>query len=142
VPKHVNIQGSPKILIVEDEKVAIKNLELVMKKEGYEVVGTESGQNALKLLDEYQFDVVLTDSRMEKVDGMQILKKCRELYPDTEVVIITGYATFESAVDTMKHGAFCCVAKPFKLEEVRKVVKEAVERVRLKTDKKQSVTNL
>jgi two-component system response regulator HydG len=142
VPKHVKIQGSPKILIVEDEKVALKNLEHVMKKEGYEVTGTESGPIALRLLEEQQFDVVLTDLRMEKVDGMQILKKCRELYPDTEVVIITGYATFESAVDTMKHGAFYCVAKPFKLEEVRKVVKEAVERVRLKTDKKQSVTNL
>ncbi|MFH1702346.1 MAG: sigma-54 dependent transcriptional regulator [Nitrospirota bacterium] len=128
------MQGIAKILIVDDEKVALKNLEHVMRKEGYEVTGTESGPIALRLLEEQQFDVVLTDLRMEKVDGMQILKKCRELYPDTEVVIITGYATLESAVDTMKHGAFYYVAKPFKLEEVRKVVKEAVEKVRLKKE--------
>jgi len=128
------MQGTAKILIVDDEKVALKNLEHVMRKEGYEVTGTESGPIALRLLEEQQFDVVLTDLRMEKVDGMQILKKCRELYPDTEVVIITGYATLESAVDTMKHGAFYYVAKPFKLEEVRKVVKEAAEKVRLKRE--------
>jgi DNA-binding NtrC family response regulator len=128
------MQGTAKILIVDDEKVTMKNLEHVMKKEGYEVVGTESGQNALKLLDEYQFDVVLTDLRMEKVDGIQILKRCRELYPDTEVVIITGYATLESAIHTMKQGAFYYIAKPFKLDEVRKVVKEAVEKVKLKKE--------
>ena len=129
--------GSGKILIVDDEKIALKNLEHVMKKEGYDVAGTQSGQNALKLLEEQQFDVVLTDLKMEKVDGMQILGRCRELYPDTEVVMITGYATLESAVETMKHGAFYYIAKPFKLDEVRKVVKEAVEKVRLKMENRQ-----
>lgn len=124
----------PKILVVDDEKVALKNLEHIMQKEGYEVVGTQSGQNALKLLREQSFDLVLTDLRMEKVDGIQILQKCRELYPDTEVIMITGFATLESAVETMKHGAFYYIAKPFKLEEVRKVVKEALEKVRLKRE--------
>lgn len=128
------MEGTAKILIVDDEKIALKNLEHVMRKEGYDVLGTESGLTALRLIEEHQFDVVLTDLRMEKVDGMQILKKCRELYPDTEVIIITGYATLESAVETMKHGAFYYVAKPFKLEEVRKVVKEAVEKIRLKRE--------
>ncbi|PIS37574.1 MAG: Fis family transcriptional regulator [Nitrospirae bacterium CG08_land_8_20_14_0_20_52_24] len=124
----------PKILVVDDEKVALKNLEHIMKKEGYEVVGTQSGQNALKLLREQSFDLVLTDLRMEKVDGIQILQKCRELCPDTEVIMITGFATLESAVETMKHGAFYYIAKPFKLDEVRKVVKEALEKVRLKKE--------
>ncbi|MEK6673269.1 MAG: sigma-54 dependent transcriptional regulator [Nitrospirota bacterium] len=126
-----------KILIVDDEKIALKNLEHVMKKEGYEVVGTQSGPNALKLLEEQQFDLVLTDLRMEKVDGMQILKKCNELYPDTEVIMITGYATLESAVNAMKQGAFYYIAKPFKLDEVRRVVKEALEKVRLKVENRQ-----
>ncbi|MGQ9570035.1 MAG: sigma-54-dependent transcriptional regulator [Thermodesulfovibrionales bacterium] len=128
------MEGTAKILIVDDEKIALKNLEHVMRKEGYDVLGTESGPTALRLIEEHQFDVVLTDLRMEKVDGMQILKKCRELYHDTEVIIITGYATLESAVETMKHGAFYYVAKPFNLEEVRKVVKEAVEKIRLKRE--------
>ncbi|MEK6744032.1 MAG: sigma-54 dependent transcriptional regulator [Nitrospirota bacterium] len=121
-----------KILIVDDERVALKNLEYIMKKEGYEVVGTQSGSNAIRYLDEQQFDVVLTDMRMEKVDGMQVLKKCRERQPDTEVIMITGYATLEAAVETMKHGAFSYIAKPFKLDEVRKAVSEAVSRVEMK----------
>jgi DNA-binding NtrC family response regulator len=126
-----------KILIVDDEKVALKNLEHVMKKEGYQVVSTQSGPNALKHLEQEAFDVVLTDLRMEKVDGMQILAKCRELWPDTEVVLITGFATLESAVEAMKQGAFYYVAKPFRLDEVRKVVREAMEKVRLKRENQQ-----
>ncbi len=126
-----------RLLIVDDEKIALKNLEHVMKKEGYDVTGTQSGSNALKLLEEQQFDLVLTDLRMEKVDGMQILKKCNELYPDTEVIMITGYATLESAVNAMKQGAFYYIAKPFKLDEVRRVVKEALEKVRLKVENRQ-----
>jgi len=131
------VQGNVKILVVDDEKIALKNLEHVLRKEGYAVVGTESGLNALKLLTERPFDVVLTDLRMEKVDGLQILKKCRELYPDTAVIMITGYATLESAVDAMKAGAFHYIAKPFKLDVVRNVVKEAIEKVRLKKENKQ-----
>jgi DNA-binding NtrC family response regulator len=126
-----------KILIVDDEKIALKNLEHIMKKEGYTVFATQSGQNAIKLLEEQSFDVVLTDLRMEKVDGMQILKRCHELYPDTEVIMITGFATLETAVETMKHGAFYYISKPFKLDEVRKVVREAVEKVRLKHENQQ-----
>jgi len=131
------MQGMAKLLIIDDERIALRNLEHVMKKEGYEVTGTQSGPNALKLLEEQRFDVVLTDLRMEKVDGMQILKKTRELYPDTEVIMITGYATLDSAVESMKHGAFYYIAKPFRLEEVRKVVQEAAHKVRLKTENRQ-----
>ena len=123
-----------RLLIVDDERVAVKNLEHVMQKEGYEVVTTQSGANALAHLDKQHFDVVLTDLRMEKVDGMQILDKCRASHPDTEVVLITGFATLESAVDAMKHGAFYYIAKPFRLDEVRKVVAEAIEKIRLRSE--------
>ncbi|MBV5344980.1 MAG: response regulator, partial [Rhodoferax sp.] len=88
------------MLIVDDEKIALKNLEHVLKKEGYEVTATQSGANALALLEKQAFDVVLTDLRMEKVDGMQVLKKCRDTWPDSEVIMITGFATLESAVET------------------------------------------
>jgi DNA-binding NtrC family response regulator len=131
------MQTGSRILIVDDEKIALKNLEHVMKKEGYEVTATQSGPNALKFLEERDFDVVLTDLKMEKVDGMQILKRCHELSPDTEVIMITGFATVDSAVEAMKHGAFYYIAKPFKLDEVRKVVKEAAEKVRLKSENRQ-----
>lgn len=123
-----------RILIVDDEKIALKNLEHLMRKEGYDVVGTQSGQNALKLLAEQEFDIVLTDLRMEKVDGMHVLKRCRDLHPQTAVILITGYATLESAVQAMKQGAFNYVAKPFKIDEVRSVVKEAVAMVTLRRE--------
>ena len=122
------------LLIVDDEKVALRNLEHVMKKEGYEVTATQSGANALALLGKQAFDVVLTDLRMEKTDGMQILEKCRATCPDTEVILITGYATLESAVDAMKHGAFYYIAKPFRLDEVRKVVAEALAKTQLRRE--------
>jgi two-component system response regulator HydG len=126
-----------RILIVDDERIALKNLEHVMKKEEYDVVSTQSGQNALKLLEEQRFDVILTDLKMEKVDGMQVFNKSKELYPDSEVIIITGFASLDSAVQGMKHGAFYYIAKPFKLDEVRQVVKEAVEKIRLKNENRQ-----
>ena len=121
--------GTGRLLIVEDEKVALRNLEHVMEKEGYTVTATTSGPNALKLLDGQEFDVVLTDLKMEKVDGLEVLGRCKELYPDTEVIMITAYATIPSAVETMKKGAYDYIAKPFKLDEVRKVVEEAALKV-------------
>jgi DNA-binding NtrC family response regulator len=122
----------PRILVVDDEKVALNNLVYILKKEDYEVTGTQSGPRALSLLEEQEFDLVLTDLKMEKVDGMQILKRSKELQPDTEVVMITGYATVDSAISAMKAGAYHYVAKPFKLDEVRKVAHEALEKKRLK----------
>lgn len=126
-----------KLLIVDDEQVAISNLTHVMKKEGYSVVATQKGQNALKLIEDEWFDVVLTDLKMQKVDGMQILKRCKNLSPDTEVIMITGYATVQSAIEAMKKGAYDYITKPFKLDEVRKIVSEAVEKVRLKKENAQ-----
>ncbi len=131
------MNSSIRILIVDDERIALKNLEHIMKKEEYDVIGTQSGQNALKLLEEHHFDIILTDLKMEKVDGMQVLKRSKELHPDAEVIIITGFATLDSAVKGMKHGAFYYIAKPFKLDEVRKVVREAVEKVRLKNENRE-----
>ncbi|PMP72150.1 MAG: Fis family transcriptional regulator [Thermodesulfovibrio aggregans] len=126
-----------KILVVDDEKITLKNLEHILKKEGYEVTATQSGVEALKLIEKQPFDIILTDIKMEKVDGFEILRKCKTLYPDTEVIMITGYATVENAVEAMKEGAFYYISKPFKLEIIRKIVKEASEKVNLKKEVKQ-----
>ncbi|HEX8961789.1 MAG TPA: sigma-54 dependent transcriptional regulator [Rhodocyclaceae bacterium] len=123
-----------RLLIVDDEEIALKNLQHVMTREGYAVTATKSGARAMALLESQDFDVVLTDLRMEKVDGMDILKRCRERHPDAEVILITGYATAESAVKAMKHGAFYYIAKPFRLDEVRKVVAEASAKVALRRE--------
>ncbi len=126
-----------KILIVEDERPALRNLEHVMKKEGYEVQGTLSGSKALRLLDEMEFDLVLTDLRMNKVDGIEVLERSKRLYPDSEVVMITAYATIPTAVEAMKKGAYDYIAKPFKLDNVRKVARAAMEKVKLKKENAQ-----
>jgi DNA-binding NtrC family response regulator len=123
-----------RVLLVDDEKIALKNLEHILKKEGYHVKTTSSSQKSLRLLSKEEFDIVLTDLKMEKIDGMQILKRCKENSPDTEVIMITGYATIESAIEAMKYGAYHYLTKPFKLDEVRKVVREAAEKILLKRE--------
>ncbi|MDA8433766.1 MAG: sigma-54 dependent transcriptional regulator [Nitrospiraceae bacterium] len=123
-----------RLLIVDDEQIALRNIEHVMAREGYEVQATQSGPAALKMLEARRYDIVLTDLKMEKVDGLQILKKCRSLYPDAEVVVITGYATVQSAIQAIKKGAYDYITKPFKLDEVRRVVREAAVKVGLKQE--------
>lgn len=124
-------QTKAKILIVEDEDVARRNLEHILTKEGYDVVSASNGREAIEHLRSKDFDLVITDLKMEKVDGMQVLEKSRQLQPYTEVVMITGYATVDSAVEAMKEGAYYYIAKPYKIEEVRKVSREALLKRRL-----------
>ena len=119
-------QNTRTILLVEDEDLARKNLERILNKEGYSVVATGSGSKALDLLRDEEFDLVLTDLKMKNVDGMEILKASKSRAPQTEVIMITGYATVDSAVEAMKEGAYHYLAKPYKLEEVRKTVREAL----------------
>jgi DNA-binding NtrC family response regulator len=125
---------SGRLLVVDDERIALANLKHVLGKAGYEVTATSSGARALEMLDEQPFDAVLTDLRMEQVDGMQVLRHCRERGVDAEVIVITGFATPESAVEAMREGAFYYIVKPFRLDEVRKVVAEAVEKSRLRRE--------
>ncbi|MCL4473999.1 MAG: sigma-54 dependent transcriptional regulator [Actinobacteria bacterium] len=131
------MENAGRMLIVEDEKTALKNLEHVMKKEGYRVTGTMSGPNALQLLEKNEYDIVLTDLKMEKVDGVEVLEKSKSLYPDSEVIMITAYASIPSAVETMKKGAYDYIAKPFNLDDVRKAVRAALERVALRKENTQ-----
>lgn len=126
-----------KILIVDDEEITLENLEHVLKKEGYEVVAVSTGVQALKHLESSEFDLVLTDLKMKKVDGMEILDKVKNRHPDTEVIMITGYATVSSAIEAMKKGAFHYVAKPFKLDEIRVVVKQATEKKQLRDENRE-----
>lgn len=125
------------ILIVDDEATAVNNLAHVCRKEGHEVTTRTTGMGAIEALENSRFDVVLTDLKMEKVDGMAVLNRARELDPETAVVLITGYATLDSAVEAMKAGAFHYIAKPFRLDEVREVVRNALELVNLKRENRQ-----
>ncbi|MBW2669418.1 MAG: sigma-54-dependent Fis family transcriptional regulator [Deltaproteobacteria bacterium] len=122
------------ILIVEDEDIAQKNLEHILIKTGYDVVSVNNGSKAVDLLHSKNFDLVITDLKMEKVDGMQVLHKTKELQPYTEVIMITGYATIETSVQAMHDGAYYYVAKPYKIGEVRQITKEALLKRRLRLE--------
>lgn len=116
------------ILVVDDERIARENLEYVLKKDGYRVVASENGAGALRRLEENEFDLVMTDLRMHPVDGEEVLRRTKERYPHTEVIVITGYATVDSAVLAMKNGAYSYLSKPYKVEEVRALVRKALEK--------------
>jgi len=115
-----------KVLVVDDEEIARKNLHYILKKEGYTVVIAASGEEALDKMKTSNFDVVLTDIRMENISGFDVLEKTKSKYPETEVVIVTAYASTDSAMESLKKGAFGYIAKPFKIDEIRVTVKQAI----------------
>ncbi len=128
-----------RVLVVDDEEIARKNLTHVLTRENYEVVATADGETALRELEQSEFDVVLTDLRMGRIDGMDLLDRVKIKHADTKVVIVTGYATVPSAIEAMRKGAFHYLAKPYKLDEVRETVKRALEERNLKPSTKGSV---
>jgi DNA-binding NtrC family response regulator len=131
-----------RILIVDDEVTAAENLAYLCRKQGYEVTMRTSGVGAIEALGKQQYDVVLTDLKMEKVDGMAVLRRAIEVDPHVAVILITGFATLDSAVEAMKAGAFHYIAKPFRLDEVREVVRKAHEFVILKRENQKLKTQL
>ncbi|HEY5124724.1 MAG TPA: response regulator, partial [Ignavibacteria bacterium] len=119
------------ILIVDDELVICQSCEKIFLRAGHDVIYTTSGKQALKILEEQSFDVVFTDLKMIDVGGMEVLQTIRQKYPDTIVVVITGFATISSAVETMKYGAFDYLPKPFTPGEILAVLKRALDKRKL-----------
>lgn len=117
-----------RVLVVDDEEIARKNLDHILQKEGYIVVMAASGAEALEKMETSNFDVVLTDIRMENISGIEVLEKTKSKYPETEVVMVTAYASSDSAMETLRKGAFQYIAKPFKINEIRVTVKQAIEK--------------
>jgi DNA-binding NtrC family response regulator len=117
-----------KILIVDDEPIARDNLAHILKKDGYVPLLAENGEQALDILRQEEVDLVLTDLRMKGLDGMAVLSEAKNLWPSTEVVVITGYASVDTAVAAMRQGAYHYVSKPFKIEELRAIVEKALEK--------------
>ncbi len=117
-----------RILIVDDEEIARKNLEHILSKENYQVDTAINGLDALEKMAANMFDVVITDLKMEKLDGIALLEEIKSHYPGTMVIMITGHASVDSAVETIRKGAFHYITKPFKLDDVRKTVSEAVRK--------------
>jgi len=118
------------ILVVDDEEIARTNLEYILRKEGHQVATAANGLEALEKVKAQEFDVVLTDLKMEKMDGIQLLESVKQVAPHTEIVMVTGYATVSSAVDALKKGAAHYLSKPIKLDELRATVREIIDKKR------------
>jgi DNA-binding NtrC family response regulator len=115
------------VLVVDDEPIVGKRLKPALEKSGYSVKVCETGADALKRINEEKFDIVVTDVRMDEIDGMEILSRVTEKSPETRVIIITGYATIELAREAIAKGAFDFIAKPFKPNELREIIQKAAE---------------
>lgn len=120
--------SSPRILVVDDEMIVCESCKRILEEEGYEVETALSGKEAFDQMKAAPFDIVITDLKMPGIDGMEVLKTIRKEYPDTFVIMITGFSTVETAVEAMKLGAFDYIPKPFTPDEVTIVVKRAVEK--------------
>ena len=115
------------ILVVDDQKSMRELLQLLLEKERYEVTLAASGEEALKILENTSFDLVITDIRMQDVDGIDVLKKAKAVSPDTVVIMISAFATAETAVEAMKEGAYDYIPKPFKNSDFKKLVRDALD---------------
>lgn len=117
-----------RILCVDDEAIVLDSFRKILVLDGYSVDTVQTGQEALGLLQSHDYDFVFTDLRMPAMDGVEVVKAVKHTRPDIDVVIITGYATVETAVECMKFGAMDYVQKPFTEDELRAFVKKAVIR--------------
>jgi two-component system response regulator PilR (NtrC family) len=115
------------ILVVDDESSMREFLEIMLNKEGYQVATAAGGGEAIDLLKKSDFDLVITDIRMKEIDGLEVLKKCKELHPNTIVILISAYASTSTAVEAMKWGAYDYLPKPFKVSEIKDVIRDALE---------------
>jgi len=125
------------ILLVDDDEIACQLLAEVLTDEGYKVDTVRSGQEAVKKTETTFYDLVITDLMMPEIDGLEILKACKQVSPDTLVIMITAFGSLESAIEAMKSGAFDYVSKPFSEDEIKIVVGRAVMQKRLQKENEQ-----
>ena len=123
-----------RILVVDDEDSIREFLEIMLKKENYEVTTAEDGLRAKEILTKKSFDMVISDLQMPNMTGIELLKHVKESYPDIVFMLITAFGTTESAVDAMKMGAYDYVTKPFKIDEVRLNIANALRSKSLETE--------
>lgn len=118
----LRIMRKCRVLVVDDEEMARDNMEHVIGKEGHEVRTAANGPAALAFLENEEFDLVITDLKMEKMDGIELLEAVKQSSATTDIILVTGYATVDSAVDALTKGAAYYLTKPYKLEELRLAV--------------------
>jgi DNA-binding NtrC family response regulator len=115
------------IIVIDDEKIVCNMCQRVLEAEGYQVEAFTDSVLALARIKEKRFDVVVTDLKMEKVSGMDILREVNERYPDTKVIMLTAYATLDAAIEAIREKIFDFFPKPVKIEDLKNSIKKALE---------------
>lgn len=119
-----------RIMVLDDEPIVCKRLKPALEKQGYEVDTFTQSTDAMEQIKQTDYDIIVTDLKMKGVDGMELLTEAKRRSPRTEVIVITGFATLETARQSFQKGVFDFIAKPFKLSEIQEVVKRAEAKIR------------
>jgi len=127
----MRLSCSHKLLVVDDDETARHNMEHVLAKEGYIVTTAADGIEAVDFLDADRFDLVVTDLKMKGVDGMEVLRKAKERDPNVVVIVVSGYATMPTTVESIKKGSYHFLAKPLRLDELRFTINKALEQKKM-----------
>ncbi len=122
------------ILVVDDDKSMREFLELILKRERYNVTRARDGADALLLLKDNIFDLIITDLMMPAINGLELLKKAKELYPGIKVIVITAFGTIETAIEAIKLGAYDYITKPFNNDDLRLRIRRALETRRMEQE--------
>jgi signal transduction histidine kinase len=136
------MREQPKVLVVDDEESVVVTIKAILQLDGYNVATTTSGVQAREMVRDIEYDLVLTDLRLEDGDGLDVLKAVREHYPETVTIMLTGYASLESAIHALRAGAYDYLVKPSEVEELRATVARGLERRRLGQDLRARVAEL
>jgi len=116
------------ILIIDDEKSMREFLSIMLEKEGYRTIAIDNGNDALKFIKDNDYDLIITDIKMPKITGIDILRESMTLHQNTPVIMITAFASTEVAVEAMKLGAHDYITKPFNVDEIKIIIKNAIEK--------------
>ncbi|OGW17589.1 MAG: hypothetical protein A3G93_13730 [Nitrospinae bacterium RIFCSPLOWO2_12_FULL_45_22] len=131
MPRELLSKGYVNILIVDDDKKSVEFLSQLLDKEGRKIETAEEGLGAIKKLEEKDFDLVITDLKMPGASGIEVLKTARKINPKVLVIVITGFATLNTALEAIEAGAYSYLTKPFKLDEIEILVNNATENIQL-----------
>jgi DNA-binding NtrC family response regulator len=119
-----------RVLVLDDEPIVCKRLQPALEKLGFAVDTFTQSVEAMHQVQQSAYDIVITDLKMKEIDGMRFLEEVKKQRPQTEVIVITGFATMETAKQSFQKGVFDFIAKPFKLSEIQDVVTRAAAKVR------------
>jgi DNA-binding NtrC family response regulator len=120
-----------RIMVIDDEESMCKFMQIMLKKEGYGVSSTQSGKEALEELRNSHYDLVIADLMMPEMNGLELLSKVKSIDPELNFIVMTAYASVDTAIEALKKGAFDYIAKPFKVDELKITIRKSLEQKRI-----------